>query len=147
MNIREITCALHNWEFGNKNKIPAIKAIRELTGTGLREAKDFVEGLNDTKTVRAGITGTKITEDTLVKERKAHEAECAEYQARLNTVNAQLNAAEDMLDVRDGNAELLRDLIKAQKQTIETLIELVVTTKKSKTIVNLTNKGPAFKPF
>ena len=33
---------------GNDGKIPAIKLHRKLTGSGLVEAKDYVEGLQDT---------------------------------------------------------------------------------------------------
>ena len=37
-----------------QNKIPVIKVVRELTGLGLKEAKDLVEGA--TKAVKEGVT-------------------------------------------------------------------------------------------
>ena len=39
---------------GGQNKIPVIKVIREITGLGLKEAKDLVDGAP--KTVKAGVT-------------------------------------------------------------------------------------------
>src|SRR5260370_33781565 len=40
--------------YGTDKKMPCLKMIRELTGLGLKEAKDFVESLP--KTVKDGVT-------------------------------------------------------------------------------------------
>jgi large subunit ribosomal protein L7/L12 len=52
---------------GGANKINAIKAVRELTGLGLKEAKDLVEGAP--KTVKEGVSKDEAAKikDVLVK--------------------------------------------------------------------------------
>lgn len=52
---------------GGANKINAIKAVREITGLGLKEAKDLVEGAP--KAVKEGVSkaDAEKIKDTLVK--------------------------------------------------------------------------------
>ena len=45
---------------GGPNKIPVIKVVRELTGLGLKEAKDLVEGAP--KTVKDGVAKAQAEE-------------------------------------------------------------------------------------
>ena len=45
---------------GGANKIPVIKVVREITGLGLKEAKDLVEGAP--KAVKEGVTKDQAEE-------------------------------------------------------------------------------------
>ena len=57
------------------NKIKVIKAVREVTGLGLKEAKDLVEGAP--KTVKE-----KVSKESAEEIKKKLEAECAKVQIK-----------------------------------------------------------------